>query len=188
MIYNLKKLSNDQSDAKVILNEVKRYLRLSTNEEDSFLIDLIKSSISMLENYINKSVFNKKLQLQTDYCDQTNSLSLPFAPVKEIEVVNLVSKKTGKMIPIENNKYKLQAGDILYFDNFFLNNLNYHKQYLVINYHTSGIFKEIIENQEMALKQALFAHIAYLYDNRGNNISFPQFIKNAYGKYHDFRI
>lgn len=74
----------DSTETPVTLTEVKQWLKIDHSEDDAKLLELVKSAVNTIENYINNPIITKTILYVTDnYLIDDNGdmvLYLPYNP------------------------------------------------------------------------------------------------------------
>lgn len=74
----------DSAETPVTLSEVKQWLKIDSSDEDTKLLELVKSSVNTIETYINNPIITKTILYATDnYIVDSNGdmvLYLPYVP------------------------------------------------------------------------------------------------------------
>lgn len=143
----------------VSLAEAKLYLRMDSTSEDSLISDLIVAARMSAEIYLKSSLISQSWKLvYNDYLDAEVSLLMP--PVVGVSSVAVVNRDGTSETIAPANYYLNAAKNILLFDNY-----------------VSGFSIEITYNTgygnaaqvPQPIKYGILAHIAAMYDERGNS-------------------
>jgi len=147
------------------LTETKLYLRVDHNDEDAPINDLIVAARMVAESWLKRSLITQTWKLTYDDClhDET---PLPMGPVASITSVVIVNRDNSSQT-VNVDEYYLNAA----------------KNKLIIEGSLVGFKIEISYSAGYGsasfvpkpIKQGMLAHIAYMYDERGNgcNASLP---------------
>ncbi len=129
----------------ITVSDVKRYLRIDTDEDDAIITNMITQARIWCENYISRDIVPKN---RTYYMDSTSGLfDLPFAPVATIESVTVEGEAaTYTEYGLDDLSIELNGGPS--------NNVK-------ITYTTAGLNDGLI-------KQALLQMVSNYYDNRAD--------------------
>ncbi len=99
----------------VTADEVKEFLRISGDAENSTIEDLIKSARIEAEKYMKASLITQKWRLA--YCSSTEmEVDLPMGPVSSIDSVKLIDKNGDETAFSASNYYLSPAKYFLFFD------------------------------------------------------------------------
>ena len=90
----------------ITLDEVKQYLRIVTNEEDSLLTTLLLASTQKAEAIINRALSIKTYEL---YLDKLQTFELPKPPFRTLNSIQVLQNNEY----IDFNAYKLDDKDTL---------------------------------------------------------------------------
>lgn len=160
-LIDLKVTEGDDITEPIVLADVKAHLRITFNDDDSYLGILIKSCRAALEKYTALSFVTKSIQM---IAEQNIPFELPYGPIKEIS--NVKDKAGGAIIDYTTNGLDFKSISVL--------------GYVDISY-TAGYDKLPAD-----LKLALLEEIAWRYENRGdgNGKSGISDIAKSYAKPH----
>jgi uncharacterized phiE125 gp8 family phage protein len=158
------------------LEETKLYLRVDGSLEDALIGDLIASARIMAEQWLRKSLLSQVWRLGYDYgiCDH---VWLPMGPVMSVESVVLFDRSGGQTV-FAPELYGLNAArDALVLDGSAM------AHRVEITYHTGyGVAGDV----PAPIRQGMLAHVALLYDNRGDGMDAGMPMQAA-GLYMPFR-
>lgn len=157
-------------DAEIIsLAEAKLYLRVDHSDEDLLISELIVAVRQFSEDYLGQSLVTQDWLVEYN-CPQSVIL-LPMAPVLEILEVR------HEDIIISADTYTFNAPQTLAL-------LTQQGGTLSVRYRAG----EDSINQPYALKQAMLAHIALCYEQRGMDLLQPVPAHRLYDAYKQVRI
>ncbi len=162
------------------LSETKLYLRVDASDEDSLISNFISAARQVAEDYINISFINQSWKIGLD--DYANfEVILPRGPVNSITSVKSITK-TGVETTISSTSYHLNAAsDRLCFDALVTG----HRVEIV---YATGFGADASDVPE-ALRQALLAHVAALYEMRGEgSVALPEQTKSIYTAYKTIKV
>jgi uncharacterized phiE125 gp8 family phage protein len=140
------------------LDEVKLYVRVDTTDDDALLADLIVAARMMAESWLRKSLLPQAWKLAYDY-GIPESVWLPMGPVTSIASVTVVNDDASTQVLVSTGYW-----------------LNAAKNMLIVGGVLTGRRIEIVYNTGYAdaasvpaqIKQGMLAHIASMYDSRGD--------------------
>jgi len=150
---------NAPASEPLTLSEAKLYLRVDSNNEDILIGDLIVAARMMAEHWLKRSLITQSWKLSyDDYIPE--EIPLPMGPVSSITNV-MVIDRDGETQEIDPEAYHLNAAmDAILFDSMLVGFR------IEITYVTGYGSATAIPNP---IKQGLLAHIASMYDCRGDN-------------------
>ena len=132
----------------ITVSDVKRYLRIDTDEDDALLVDMISQARIWCENYISRDIISKN---RTYYLEDTNGLfDLPFAPISSVSTVTVEGEAaTFTEYGLDDISIELNGGPS--------NNVK-------VTYITAGLNDGLI-------KQSLMQMVSNYYDNRADFVT-----------------
>lgn len=142
----------------VSLEEAKHYLRVTMEDDDTLITDLIVSARMSAENWLRRSLMTQAWKLGYDDC-LPECVSLPMGPVTAITSVTVINQDQSTQL----------VGAALY-------KLNSAKNRLLHTSTVQGFQVEIVyqagyggtvSSVPAPIRQAMLCHIASMYDNRG---------------------
>ncbi len=157
----------------ITLAEAKLYLRVDHIEEDIFISELIVAVRMFAEDYLGKSLVTQDWQV--GYDTAYTAYILPMQPVQHINQIEIVSGNASQLL--DSAQYELKQPDTLTLNHFSFTEI-------AIQYRSGADAL----NQPMALKQAMFAHIALCYERRGEDILQPLPAHRLYEPYKEVKI
>ena len=128
------------------VEEVKEWLRVEFDAEDSLIKNLTDRAIEMIEQYLNISIIDSTVKIEATGREE---LYLPFQPV--VNIVEVVEPKTLDPVEYEEEIYGLR--------------FSFPYSNILVTYDTRGFL-------DIGLKTAILEVIAKLYENRGDEIDF----------------
>ncbi|KAF8818805.1 head-tail connector protein [Rickettsia endosymbiont of Cardiosporidium cionae] len=157
------------------IKEVKNYLRVSEDNDDSLIERLLCSAIRMAEQATGLTINNKKIRLNV-YID-ANFLQLKYYPV--LELLNITSKRNNSQsINIYDNfGYINDNSEIIFDDKYKFCNIKI--KYL------AGFTKETLD---LPIQQAILMHTSLMYDGQDYNLALSKEIQKIYMKYRKIYI
>lgn len=155
MIHVFKKISSANMHY-FDLEEVKAFLRITGDDEDKALKVLIKSVVSIFEEYTGRVLLTKNVVLEVQNLT-SSALTLPVQPVQKINSIKFTDRA--------GNVQNITADDYTIFEHTGYLFFNYNPlTYLVEIDFDAGIAKDPKDLPE-GIKIALLKHIAFLYKN-----------------------
>lgn len=164
----------------VTLAEAKLYLRVDNTNEDTLITDLITAARMLAESWLGRSLISQTWKIAFDTAIPFQ-LGLPMGPVVSVASVVIVNQDSST-VTVDSSTYWLNAA----------------KNALVLNSALSGFRIEITYNTGYGdatavpkpVKQGLLAHIASMYDARGDtsDATLPEQVMGLYGPYREVRL
>jgi hypothetical protein len=148
------------------LDEVKKYLKISYDDEDAILQNCILSSIETAENFINIALRTKTISFSSDLGLNAKIL-VPLLPMLALEQVSLPEKDITDKCCIDQEMLGFEIVNLSSYVN---------KKCRVI--YKAG-FKDATKIPG-AIKQGILCHIAEMYDKQIVNNSFMNEILACY--------
>jgi len=150
--------------------DVKTYLRVDHNNDDSLIETLIEAATKLCEQATGLSLINRDISLYMDSWDN-EILPLPSAPIVAVEAIKIYSSETVSNVYLASNYYVdnknlysprivLKSGPVIPLAGIDVNGIEI--QYTA-GFGTSG------EDVPALLKQGILQVVAYLYENRGDS-------------------
>ncbi len=172
MIVSMKKIEDARQNL-IKLREVKNYLKIDNEVEDSLLIDLILAATRDCEEWSGIMISKTKISVIYKQNDKNKYyFVLPKKPV--IKIVNIYGfYDNGVKSIINENYYYLLIDKVILRQKFNFNNIN-------INFEV-GYTNEIPEN----LKITIFEHISDMYEKRS---VCSNFLAEKYKKYRNIKL
>jgi len=161
----------------VTLAEAKLYLRLDGTVEDSLVGEQITTARMLAEQWLRRSLITQAWKLSYDY-GVSECVRLPMGPVTAITGINMV-QQDGGMISVNTNAYWLNAT----------------KNAVMLSGPIYAFRVEIMYSAGFGgasavpapIKQGILAHVAHLYENRGD-MALPAQVAQLYLPYRDMRL
>lgn len=162
------------------LAETKLYLRVDGIEEDALITSLIAAARVCAEEYLNRSLIQQQWKLA--YNDETPAcVPLPRGPVSAVNSVVTTGRSGGTQTIAASTYFLNAAKDALEFDSTPL-------AFLIEISYTAGYGADATYVPE-PIKKGLLAHIASLYDNRGqSDAPFPAQSISLYAPFREVRV
>jgi len=164
----------------VTLTEAKLYLRVDTTDDDTLISDLIVAARMVAENWLGRSLITQSWKLAYDY-GIPESIWLPMGPVASITSLIVVNQDQSTTVP-DSSTYWLNAA----------------QNALVMCAALIGFRIEITYNTGYGdatavpkpIKQGILAHIASMYDSRGETgeMILPEQAVGLYIPYREIRL
>ncbi len=158
------------------LAEAKIYLRVDGTDQDALIGDLIASARVMAEQWLRRSLMSQTWKLAYDY-GIPDYVWLPMGPVVSVASVVLVADD-GSTATLAADQYWLNAAK----DRLIIQNVCGVKR-AEVTYNTGY---GAAEDVPAPIKTGMLAHVAQLYDNRGEGLAEP-FPAQSAGLYLPFR-
>ena len=158
------------------LAETKIYLRVDGTDEDALIGDLIASARVMAEQWLRRSLMSQTWKLAYDY-GIAPCVWLPMGPIVDVASVILFADDES-MTTLASDQYWLNAAK----DKLTLQSEVCARR-VEITYHTGY---GDAEDVPPPIKLGMLAHVAQLYDNRGEGLAEP-FPSQSAGLYLPFR-
>ncbi len=176
MSYYLSTRLTQSNKSAITIEEVKSFLKIDHNEEDSLLERIIKAVTQQFESYTSSALINHTC-LATYRQFIGNYVILPISPARLIKKVHLVDFQNNvKDYDIKNCELNTDI-DELYFKMIPFS-------YLLKVEYVAGYGYESVNVPE-SIRAAILPHIAYFYENRSTYISFPL---NSYDQFRKIKI
>ncbi len=156
------------------LTEVKDYLRVSDNNDDTLITNLIETAREAAERFLRSSLINQSWK--TSYDEYTPSkVRLAMGPAQSITSVTVFARDETPTV-ISSDTYYLSAGNInLMFD------ANVVSHRIEITYVTG--YGSAASNVPEPIRQGMLAHIAAIYDGRAGKNAVPSQALALYSPY-----
>lgn len=145
------------------LEETKLYLRVDSDVEDSLIEDLIVAARMAAEQFLRQSLMMQSWKLAyDDYLPEF--VRLPMGPVTGVESVTVISRTGDEQVITDNYYYLNAARDMLILDSVLFG----HR--VEVMYDTGyGDAADV----PSPIRGGLLAHIAAMYDLRGEHAPHP---------------
>jgi uncharacterized phiE125 gp8 family phage protein len=132
----------------VTTQDVKDYVRIDTDADDTIIGRMIEQARIWCENYISRDIVAKT---RTYYVDRTNGVfDIPFAPVNSITSVTVQGEAAEyTVLGLDNETIELDGGSA---------------EQVKVSYSTTGL-------SDGLLKQAILQLVSTYYDNRADYVS-----------------
>lgn len=163
------------------LTEAKLYLRVDNTNEDTLISDLIVAARMVAESWLKRSLINQSWKLAFDY-GIPDCVWLPMGPVNAITSVVIVNRDTTT-VTIDPSTYWLNAAqNALMLDSMQIGFR------IEITYSTGYGASET--NVPTPIKQGMLAHIATMYDSRGETgeVALPEQSVALYMPFREVRL
>tara|TARA_Y100001951_G_scaffold104421_1_gene115952 strand:+ start:1649 stop:2191 length:543 start_codon:yes stop_codon:yes gene_type:complete len=146
---------NSTTGSEIVANsEMKNYLRVDHNIDDTLISEMVTQSRQYLENYISRDIVAKT---RTYYLDTSDGvINIPFGPVASIESVTVDgTAATHTVVGLDKETIELDSQP-----SYVVNNrLPGQYEKVKINYTTAGLADKLLKNSIMQM-------VSTLYDNR----------------------
>ncbi len=164
----------------VTLAEAKLYLRVDNTADDTLIGDMIVAARMAAEHFLRRSLVTQAWKVSyDDYVDVCTPL--PMGPVTAITAVESVARD-GSTQTVATTAYTLNAAqDAVNFD------------FIVIGFRVDITYATGYGSASAVpapIKQGLLAHIASMYDTRGESVDFalPPQAMRLYMPYREVRL
>ena len=141
--------SAEKNSEPVTKEQAKDWMRVSNNEDDLIIENLIISARSIIELYLNKSL--KKRTVTATLINRCGNIELPFQPF--VELVSITDSE-GTAI----TDYKL-TGE------------TYKRLLYPEADHIKVVYKAGFDDVPQHIKAAIMAQVSFMYENRGDDSS-----------------
>lgn len=162
----------------VTLSEAKEYLRITHNDDDSRINDLIITARSLAEQWLKRSLATQSWKIAFD-CAADASTPLPMGPVQNVTLVQTFARDNTSQT-ISSNGYALNAAkDALLFDAApvgFRVEITYVAGY--------GAISQI----PRPIKSGILAHIAAMFDGCTEIAPIPNHVLSYYMPYRELSL
>jgi len=160
----------------ILLEDIKNYLKVSSNEDDRLIKQLTDTAIESCENYSGLKILPRKIRYIINNF-KGNQVHLGDFPIKEITDIKIISET--KKIEISSELFEVDKGEgtILFKE-------NQSSDQIIINYVTGFADNKLIPKSIM---QGILIHIAGMYD-AGTYQTISGDLKNLYQPYKRVRI
>ena len=165
----------------VTLTEAKLYLRIDNTNEDTLITDLITAARMIAESWLKRSLINQTWKLAFDL-GIPESIWLPMGPVTSL-VSLIIQNQDGTTTTPDSSSYWLNAAQNALVMNTILTGFQ-----IQVTYNTGyGADETTIPRP---IKQGLLAHIAAMYDSRGESGTdiLPGQTVGLYSPYREVRL
>lgn len=152
-------------DEIITLEEITKYLKLSDNANNQFLLELIKAAREAAENFLNINIIKKEFR-QIYYNYQGERITLKQTPVLEIKSVSL-------------GQYEFFASD----NSLLIKKVPLGKK-ISVEY-VAGYDAKLLP---LSLKIGMFLHIESIYDHGALSQSIPKASLDFYSSYRERNI
>lgn len=153
----------------LLVSEVKTYLRIDNENDNSLIENLIASACKLCEQTTGLSLISREVSLYMDAWDN-EILPLPSCPIISVNAIKVYSSETSSSLYSASNYYVdnknlynprivLKDGPVIPLPGIDVNGIE-------VQY-TAG-FGSDVEDVPALLKQGMLQVIAYLYEHRGD--------------------
>jgi len=148
----------DPASEPLTLSDTKLYLRVDNTDDDTLITNLITAARMIAENWLRRSLITQSWKLAYDL-GIPESIWLPMGPVTSLTSVVLVNMDSTTQT-IDSSTYWLNAAQnaLIMFGCLI--------GFRIEITYTAGYADA--DNVPMPIKQGMLAHIAAMYDNRGD--------------------
>lgn len=161
------------------LAEVKGFLRIDSNDEDTLLTELMIAVRKAAESFINAALLTQTWELEFNSYVPLQAM-LPFGPVQSINFVKLLDKQ-GNETTFSSAAYRLSAGNQkLIFD------ITPMSPIIKIQYVTG--YGDSASDVQSDIKQGMLHHITEIFEGRSGGHALPPQAMNLYSAYRTVRL
>jgi len=171
---NVLNVISESSTLIVGLEYTKSFLKVDFNEDDEYIMKLIKTATKQCEMSIARTIVGKTY-LYSLYNPRKSYIFLPYPPIQEVNLVTIMSR-FGNESFISDYTFDSIGGIINIttgFNNIYRLDINYTAGQSVIN-------EDII--------QAILMHVARMYGDKSGYSPVPKNSMNIYKQYKRIRI
>jgi uncharacterized phiE125 gp8 family phage protein len=171
--YSLQRISGSIIEP-ITLSVAKNYLRVDIADDDALIAELLITARHFAENYIGQALAAQTFE--AIFHDELPSfIVLPMSPIASITSI-ITEDLSGNVATLPTNAYHLSSARYLHFHQYLCASQT-RVRYLTAN--TLGT--------QSGLKRAMLAHIAIMYDMRGD-APIPADSINIYNQHKQVRI
>lgn len=170
------KVIEESEKLPIALEEVRLFLKVDYEDEDSLIIRSLKTALKQCELHIGLSLLHKKYQYSI-YNQVENRIRLLYGPVKSVESVKILNDN-GQEIFLEASQYIFdEVGSQLIFKNI-PNNF----------YRMDIIYDAGLDKINEDLKQAILFHTAKIFEDKLGYSPIPRASYSIYRHYKSTRL
>jgi len=159
-----------KSDYIISLSEVKQHLRVDTEDEDNYILQLIKASVNYAEQYIQKDIAVTANTLVI------KSFSGSVIEVDEGNLVSITSVKDEELTSYsESTHYELTKYDSHFEIDFSDSNVYFNDEDITLVFVTGYT----LDTLPASIRQAIYIKVADLYDVDRTSYGFNSYERNA---------
>jgi len=165
----------------ITLDEAKLYLRIDNTDNDTLVNDLIVAARMIAESWLKVSLISQAWKLAYDY-GIPNSVWLPMGPVNAITSVVVINRDGSTQAADSGSYYLNAAQNALVLDSVQIG--------FQIQITYAAGYGDDATTIPKPIKQGMLAHIAALYDSRGEagEMDLPQQTVALYTPFREVRL
>lgn len=161
------------------LVQVKLYLRIEHDDEDTLLALFITAAREAAEETLGRCLITQSQRLFVP-CAASTLIVLPRGPVQSIQTV-AVQDSAGTSVTLDSDTYRLHAGKgLLQLDSVPRTGT------LIVTY-VAG-FGDAAEDVPAIIRQGMLNHVAAFYESREAQMPMPELVKAFYQPYREVRL
>ncbi|MEY3197365.1 MAG: hypothetical protein RLZZ59_736 [Pseudomonadota bacterium] len=161
---------NQEAQAIFGLNQIKKYLRVSDDDDDDQIImDMLESCIQVAENFTKISLINRSIEVAVLDSDYIKLPKLPF--LRFVDIRGNGETILQDAVELFGNKLSVKEG-IIYDE-------------LKVSYLSGYADSRLVPSP---LKQAILIHLSNIYDARGGSLVCPESSLAIYSTYRKMEI
>ncbi|MDR1499178.1 MAG: hypothetical protein LBS34_02735 [Rickettsiales bacterium] len=170
------KILETSEELPIELTEIKQFLKIDYEEEDSIIVRSFRTALRQCELLIGCTIVEKKYQYSF-YNGICETVKLVYGPVENIELVKMIRKDNTEITINESNYFLDNTADKIVFrnkpDNFYRLDIIY-------------ISKLVSISDD--LKQAILFHTTKIFEDKTGYSPMPKASYNIYKKYKTKRL
>lgn len=151
------------------LETIKHYLRISHNDDDNWITELLEAAISTAENFMRIKILETHVSIK--FVASSKSFRMPITPIAKI--LSVTVSASDHNIDLQEEEYTV-CNDFLRLTNLPLYDS------LSIKY-IAGYLDQ--KDLSAAVKQGILLHISEMYDNRGSICTISNEVQKLYQPY-----
>lgn len=160
-----------------LLADVKNYMRIEGDYDDSLISSLIEAAIVAAENFTKMSIVSKRVEFVCNIHNR-KEFNLRYKPITQL--VKIITMTGKEKIELQNDQYFVDTDHSILFLNQRLD-----EEMLLIEY-IAGFDQGSIPQ---SIRHGILMHIAEMYDReRQDAVSLSMEIKNLYLPYRQLKV
>lgn len=163
----------------ISLSQVRLFLRIEHNEEDTLLGMFITSAREAAETALGRSLITQSQRLYVP-CVKSTLIALPRGPVQSIQTV-AVEQEDGSTVTLDSDTYRLHTGRGL-----LQLNSPVRIGTLAVTY-VAG-YGDTAEEVPSIIRQGMLNHVAAFYESRETQLPMPESVRAFYQPYQEVRL
>lgn len=152
----------DSNDFAVSLQETKNYLKIISNDDDSFISTCIKSAQKKIESYCQISLVEKTYAAFYENIQANATVYLPYP--RHLQFINLYDK-SGNIVDVSN--YEVKKTGHNWRLTFLFDDCKTYEARFISGYSTQSTYYNYATDLNDDLKIALLRLVAFYYEKRG---------------------